>query len=94
MRVAGLLTLCCLLWDVAAFRVPSTTGRVSRREALAGAAAGAFFAASPLAAVAVDVNDLTRLNKGLEQVQFLLDNWDKETVDPISGNDDPDREPR
>ena len=45
-----------------------------------------------LLASAVDVNDLSRLKKGQESVQFLLDNWSRETVDPNSGEDSPDRD--
>jgi Ca2+ transporting ATPase len=37
------------------------------------------------------VNDLGRLKKGLESVQELLDNWDTATVNPQSGDDEPDR---
>jgi len=40
---------------------------------------------------AQDPEDLQRLQKGLDSVQYLLDNWDKETVDPITGDDSPDR---
>ena len=43
------------------------------------------------ALAAQDVTDLTRLRKGLKDITFLLDNWDQETVDPISGADSPDR---
>jgi len=66
---------------------------VSRREAIAGVAAGLLATLSPLAAhaAAVDVNDISRLKKGFESVQYLLDNWDKETTDPITGDDSPDR---
>lgn len=62
----------------------------SRRDLIAGVAT-ILVVASPLGANAVDTNDLTRLKKGLDGVQYLLDNWDKETVDPNSGNDSPDR---
>ncbi|EOD06247.1 hypothetical protein EMIHUDRAFT_249981 [Emiliania huxleyi CCMP1516] len=73
------------------------TAAVSRRESLQlGAGLSATFLA-PLAApraafaAAQDPNDLSRLKKGLDSVQFLLDNWDRETVDPNSGADSPDR---
>lgn len=67
---------------------------LSRRGALFGAAAGLLGAAAspPLAAIAKqDVKDLSRLKKGLEGVQFLLDNWDKETIDKITGDKSPDK---
>jgi hypothetical protein len=65
----------------------------SRRNVLLGAVAGVLGSTvSPLAAVAAqDVNDLSRLKKGLDQIQYLLDNWDKETTDPNSGEKSPDR---
>ena len=37
------------------------------------------------------VTDLGRLKKGLDGVNFLLDNWERETTDPISGAQAPDR---
>jgi len=64
---------------------------IARREVLSGVAAAALAAFTSQAALAVDVNDLSRLKKGRESVQFLLDNWDTETVNPQSGADDPDR---
>ncbi len=63
--------------------------QLSRRELVTGVAAG-LVVAVPLCASAADV-DLSRLKKGLESVQYLLDNWDQETVDPNSGDDSPDR---
>ena len=83
-----LLLVCCLLCDAAGFRV--SAARPSRRETL-GLGAAAVFAATPLAVCAADVNDLSRLKKGQESVQYLLDNWDRETIDPNSGEDSPDR---
>jgi len=70
---------------------PRAQLQVSRRDAISGAMAGVLAAAVPLAADAVDPKDLSRLQKGLDSVQFLLDNWDTETVDPNSGADSPDR---
>ena len=72
-------------------RSPPLQLLASRRDALSlGLGALAF---APLAANAdgQDPNDLSRLKKGLESIDFLLANWDKETVDPISGDDSPDR---
>jgi len=65
--------------------------RATRRDAVAGIASAFLATSVPFAANAVDVNDLSRLKKGLTDVQYLLDNWEKETVDPISGDDSPDR---
>lgn len=63
-------------------------GRMSRRAVGAAAAAAAL----PWRAWAAgDVNDLGRLKKGLDGVNFLLDNWERETTDPISGAQAPDR---
>jgi len=46
----------------------------------------------PHAAVAAqDKNDLTRLPKGLKEIDFLLNNWNQETTNPVSGAADPDR---
>ncbi|KAL1520020.1 hypothetical protein AB1Y20_023498 [Prymnesium parvum] len=60
----------------------------SRRQAIFSAAVASF----PLAAAAAqDVGDLSRLQKGLGDVQFLLDNWVQETTNPTSGAMDPDR---
>lgn len=67
---------------------------LSRRGALFGAAAGLLGAAAspPLAANAKqDDKDFNRLKKGLEGIEFLLANWDKETTDPISGDKTPDK---
>ena len=67
---------------------------VGRRAALVGAVTAGIAAVlpPPMAALAAqDVTDLTRLRKGLKDITFLLDNWDQETVDPISGADSPDR---
>ena len=83
------LLVCCLVSDAMGLRVAAA--RPSRREALGLGAAAVFSANLPLAASAVDVNDLSRLKKGQESVQFLLDNWSRETVDPNSGEDSPDR---
>jgi Ca2+ transporting ATPase len=64
-------------------------GKLTRRSSFGVLAA---LAAPPLAASAAQDNtDLTRLKKGLEGINYLLDNWDKETVDPITGADSPDR---
>merc|ERR1719263_925540 len=60
----------------------------SRRASLAAAAA---LFSLPLSACAADVKDLGRLKKGLEGIQYLLDNWVVETTNPTSGNADPDR---
>jgi len=38
-----------------------------------------------------DPQDFARVGKGLKEVQFLLDNWSKETTNPTSGEMDPDR---
>ena len=38
-----------------------------------------------------DPKDFARVGKGLKEVQFLLDNWSKETTNPTSGEMDPDR---
>ena len=90
--VAPARLLLCLLGIASALRVPSgAPGRVSRREALGLSAAGVALAIAPLPALAVDPKDNTRLVKGLEGVQYLLDNWAVETVDPVSGVDSPDR---
>ena len=97
-----LVCLSMLVGDAAAFTVPSTGSRTvqtaarheiaSRRDVLGlGAAVGAFVATRPLVAAAADAGDLSRLKKGLDSVQYLLDNWDTETVDPNSGEDSPDR---
>lgn len=70
---------------------------IARREAIGAAAAlGLGFVASPRAAYAsLDPNDMSRFTKALEGVNFLLDNWDKETQDCTSGNgvcvDSPDK---
>lgn len=39
----------------------------------------------------VDPKDFGRLREGLAQINFLLDNWERETTNPTSGNADPDR---
>jgi len=64
----------------------------SRRQSL-GLGASLLVAATtaPRAAYAVDPNDLTRFRTGLDGVNYLLDNWDKETIDPNTGNDSPDK---
>uniref|UniRef100_A0A7S0L2P2 Uncharacterized protein n=1 Tax=Coccolithus braarudii TaxID=221442 RepID=A0A7S0L2P2_9EUKA len=63
---------------------------VSRRAAF-GLCFGSV-ALLPLAATAAqDAKDLTRLPKGLKEIDFLLDNWSQETINPVSGNADPDR---
>lgn len=65
---------------------------LSRRVVL-GAGLGALFsAATPLAGSAVaNVKDLSRLPAGLKDINYLLDNWAKETTNPVSGDADPDR---
>ena len=46
-----------------------------------GAVASVAALASPRPVLAaVDVNDLSRLKAGREQVQYLLDNWDTATA--------------
>jgi Ca2+ transporting ATPase len=65
---------------------------LSRRAAV-GSAAGLLSAAvipPRIAFAKQDDTDLTRLRKGLTDVQYLLDNWATETVDPNSGDDKPD----
>ena len=64
--------------------------RASRREALNfGAAAAAFIVASPprAAFASLDPNDMTRFKKALTGVNYLLDNWDKETTECKLGGD-------
>ena len=71
----------------------------SRREVLSfGAAAAAFLAAAPprAAFASQDPNDLSRFKRALEGVNYLLNNWDKETTEcETSGNgvckDTPDK---
>jgi len=88
-----LLLLLCFTTGESLRLAPSaaTAPRLHRRQALAvGAASG--LALLPCGAhAAQDPEDLQRLQKGLDSVQYLLDNWDKETVDPITGDDSPDR---
>ena len=58
--------------------------RASRREALSiGAAAAAFVVASPprAAFASLDPNDMSRFKKALEGINYLLDNWEKETTE-------------
>lgn len=63
---------------------------LSRRSVLAGGAA--LPALAPLSALAAaDTTDLTRLPAGLKEINYLIDNWEKETTNPNSGNADPDR---
>ena len=63
---------------------------LSRRSVLAGGAA--LSALAPLSALAAaDTTDLTRLQSGLKEINYLIDNWEKETTNPNSGNADPDR---
>ena len=81
---------------VAGFSLPSSpatrngppsveVARASRREALSlGAAAAAFVVAGapPRAAFAsLDPGDMNRFKKALVGVDYLLDNWDKETTE-------------
>ena len=64
--------------------------RASRREALNfAAAAAAFIVASPprAAFASLDPNDMTRFKKALTGVNYLLDNWDKETTECKLGGD-------
>jgi hypothetical protein len=63
------------------------------RRAMLGAGVGALFsAATPLAgSAAANAKDLSRLPAGLKEINYLLDNWAKETTNPISGDADPDR---
>ena len=69
---------------------PAQPFALSRRGALAALAVIA--ARPPLAARAVqDAKDLSRLKSGLKDIEFLLDNWARETTDPNSGNADPDK---
>jgi Ca2+ transporting ATPase len=68
-------------------RDPSS-GAISRRAVGAAAAAAAL----PWRAWAAgSVTDLGRLTKGLDGINLLLDNWERETTDPISGAQAPDR---
>jgi len=76
----------------------TTPVAIVRREALGAAAAfGLGFAACPQAASAsLDPNDMTRFKTALDGVNFLLKNWDTETVEcTTSGNgictDSPDK---
>lgn len=71
----------------------SSVGMQTSRRTLLGAAVGLLSVGTlPRAAhAAQDVNDLTRLKRGLADVQFLLDNWVRETTDPNSGDQTPDR---
>ena len=90
--ISRLLLLLCLTTGESLRLAPLTaTAGLHRRQALAvGAASG--LALLPCGAhAAQDPEDLQRLRKGLESVQYLLDNWEKETVDPITGDDSPDR---
>ena len=61
--------------------------------ALGGQALTAALLARPGVARAEgqDPKDFARVGKGLKEVQFLLDNWSKETTNPTSGEMDPDR---
>ena len=71
--------------------VSASVASLTRRSALA-AALSLLAATPPRAAFASqDPNDLNRFKKGLEGVNYLLDNWEKETTDPISGEMAPDR---
>jgi len=87
---AGALQLPLLRTTETAIRPPHLSAQ-SRRQLLQSAAAAAVLIPSAAAHASQDVNDLTRLKRGLDQVQYLLDNWDKETTDPITGDDSPDR---
>lgn len=78
----------CLLGGASAYTLP----RSLSRRAVVGAAAAA--AASPLSAAfaaGVDPKDLSRLKKGRESIDGLLDNWEVETTDPNSGAQTPDK---
>ena len=63
----------------------------SRRSASLAAAAALAALPTLAASAAQDVNDLSRLKRGLKDIQFLLDNWERETTDPTSGAQAPDR---
>ena len=76
----------------------SGTGHASRRDVLSlGGAAAALIVATPRAAHAsLDPNDMSRFKKALTGVNYLLDNWSKETTECTSSgegicNDSPDK---
>ena len=70
---------------------------LGRRQAVGAALGLGFVAASPRAAFAsLDPNDMTRFKKALEGVNYLLNNWEKETQECTSSgngvcNDSPDK---
>mmetsp|Transcript_44024 Transcript_44024/g.81827 ORF Transcript_44024/g.81827 Transcript_44024/m.81827 type:complete len:250 (-) Transcript_44024:303-1052(-) len=66
---------------------------LSRRAALLTAAGLLGVAAfPPRAALAVsDPKDFSRIKKGIEEIQYLLDNFEVETTDPKTGNQTPDK---
>jgi hypothetical protein len=81
---------------------PTTTSQrvdFSRRTVLSSGAAAALglsrFAAPHAAVASLDPNDMSRFTKALDGVNFLLENWDKETQDCTTGNgvcvDSPDK---
>ena len=72
---------------------------IARREAVGAAAAlglGLFVTTPGAASASLDPNDMSRFTKALDGVNFLLNNWEKETQDcTTSGNgicvDSPDK---
>ena len=66
---------------------------VSRRSALSAALSlvTGMQGVQSVAAAGQDPKDLTRMPTGLNDVQYLLDHWDAETINPTSGAQDPDR---
>ena len=70
---------------------------LGRRQALSTTLGLGFVLASPPSAFAsLDPNDMGRFNKALEGVNYLLDNWEKETQECTSSgngvcNDSPDK---
>ena len=57
---------------------------IARREAVGAAAALGVFALPPAAFASLDPNDMSRFKKALEGVNFLLNNWEKETQECTS----------
>ena len=90
MVAAVMVPGCALL--VAALSSPLSLAPFSRRAVLATGAAALFSAGAPnSASAAANVKDLTRLPAGLNEINYLLENWEKETTNPNSGDADPDR---
>ena len=96
MRLVVVL-LACVLHAGHGLRLPGAASQ-SRRQLLSSAsAAGLAVALSPRPAFAsLDPNDMTRFKKALDQINYLLNNWEKETQECVSsGNgicvDSPDK---